>query len=436
MNSARSASVLIMLLGGIGAVVSFARAAPPRGRHSPMKVFIAGICGTFMAGIAQLAKAGGHSVRGCDAAVYPPMSEVLAAQGIAVLPGYRAAHLGDAPGTLLLGNALSRGNELVEAALTRQLAFQSGPEWLRAQVLARRAVIAVAGTHGKTSVTSMLAWMLECAGRAPGYLIGGKPGNFAHSAALGRGEHFVIEADEYDTAFFDKRAKFMHYHPRIAILNNLEFDHADIYDDLAQIKKQFHYLVRTVPGDGGIVANADDAGLAEVLAMGCWSKVTKFSLRGDDHAEWRARALRDDCARFEVLHHGARVARVAWRCIGRHNMQNALAAMAAAHLAEVPPREAAAALCSYIAGARRLQLLHQSDALCVYDDFAHHPTAIARGIDALRARHPRARIFAVLELRSHTMKMGAHGASLGAALARADCAIISGAGAGVTNVPG
>ncbi|MGR3984791.1 MAG: UDP-N-acetylmuramate:L-alanyl-gamma-D-glutamyl-meso-diaminopimelate ligase [Gammaproteobacteria bacterium] len=393
-----------------------------------MKVFIAGICGTFMAGVAQLAKAGGHAVRGCDAGVYPPMSEVLAAQGIEVLPGYRAAHLGGAPGTVLLGNALSRGNELVEAVLAQRLAFQSGPEWLRAQVLARRTVIAVAGTHGKTTATSMLAWMLECAGRAPGYLIGGKPGNFANSAALGAGEYFVIEADEYDTAFFDKRAKFIHYHPRIAVLNNLEFDHADIYDDLAQIKKQFHHLVRTVPGDGDIVVNADDANLAEVLAMGCWSKVTRFSLN-DGNAEWRARALRDDCARFEVLHHGAAVARIAWRCIGRHNMQNALAALAAANLAAVPPAEAAAALESYTAGARRLQLLYQSEALCVYDDFAHHPTAIAHGIDALRAKHPRARIFVVLELRSHTMKMGAHGASLGAALARADCAIVSGAGA-------
>ncbi|MDA8007095.1 MAG: UDP-N-acetylmuramate:L-alanyl-gamma-D-glutamyl-meso-diaminopimelate ligase [Gammaproteobacteria bacterium] len=391
-----------------------------------MKIFIAGICGTFMAGVAQLAKAGGHAVRGCDHGVYPPMNEVLAAQSIDALSGYRAEHLGDAPGTVLLGNALSRGNELVEAVLARRLEFQSGPEWLRAHVLARRAVLAVAGTHGKTSTTSMLAWMLQCAGRAPGYLIGGKPGNFETSAALGEGEHFVIEADEYDTAFFDKRAKFVHYHPRIAVLNNLEFDHADIYDDLAQIKKQFHHLVRTVPGDGGIVVNADDANLAEVLEMGCWSEVTRFSLE-DESAEWHARALGADCAEFEVLHRGAPAARVAWRCIGRHNMQNALAAIAAAQLAGVPPAEAAAALKSYIPGARRMQLLHQSAQLSVYDDFAHHPTAILHSIDAARARHPDARIFVALELRSNTMKSGAHGARVGEALARADGAVIRGA---------
>ncbi|MGI9311901.1 MAG: UDP-N-acetylmuramate:L-alanyl-gamma-D-glutamyl-meso-diaminopimelate ligase, partial [bacterium] len=337
-----------------------------------MKLFIAGICGTFMAGVAQLAKAGGHAVRGCDAGVYPPMSEVLRAQGIAIEPGYLPEHLGDDPGAVLIGNALSRGNALVERVLERGLAYQSGPEWLRAQVLARRTVIAIAGTHGKTTATSMLAWILHRAGRSPGYLIGGQPGNFAQSARLGDGECFVIEADEYDTAFFDKRAKFVHYRPRIAVLNNLEFDHADIFDHLAQIQRQFHYLVRTVPPDGCIVVNADDANLAEVLAMGCWSEVVRFSADDATDAQWHAVPLREDCAAFEVLHRGRSAARVEWQCIGAHNMRNALAAIAAAAQVGVPATAAGDALGAYAPAARRLQRLFESDAARLYDDFAHH----------------------------------------------------------------
>ncbi|MDD9810684.1 MAG: Mur ligase family protein [Gammaproteobacteria bacterium] len=440
------------------------------------KIFIAGIGGVFMAGLAQLAKARGYTVRGCDAGVYPPMSDVLAAHGIDFDTGYLPQHLGDAPGQVVIGNALSRGNALVEAVLERGLEFCSGPEWLRAHVLRKREVIAVAGTHGKTSTASMLAWILECNGDAPGFLIGGQPGNFDCSARLGGGEHFVIEADEYDTAFFDKRAKFVHYHPRIAVLNNLEFDHADIYADTTQIIRQFHHLLRLVPGRGCVVVNAGDGNLAKVIDMGCWSRLVKFSVGdgdggragdgnksgdgndgdGDDGdggdgndgdggisrhprsllsrhprsllsgGEWRASPLDADCARFDVLHHGRAVARVEWTCIGRHNMGNALAAIAAAEVAGVSPANAAQSLRDFIAVARRMQCLLQSDAVVLYDDFAHHPTAIAATLDALRAREPRRRIIAVLELRSNTMKAGVHGAKLTQALARADCAIICG----------
>ena len=398
-----------------------------------MKIFIAGICGTFMAGIAQLAKAGGHTVRGCDAGVYPPMSTLLRAENIEVAQGYLPEHLGRDPGTVLIGNALSRGNPLVEHVLNGNLAFQSGPAWLREQVLAQRTVIAVAGTHGKTTTSSILAWILECGGQSPGYLIGGKPGNFDHSARLGGGKHFVIEADEYDTAFFDKRAKFVHYRPNIAVLNNLEFDHADIFDDIGQIIRQFHHLVRIVPGNGCIVVNADDPRLAKVIEMGCWSRIVRFSV--DDSAdtaglEWRATPVNRDYSGFDVIHHGQIAARVNWRCIGKHNMQNALAALAAAELAGVRPADASEYLSSYTATERRLQLLFQSDEVSLYDDFAHHPTAIRQTIDAVRAKHPGSRVIAVVELRSNTMRMsmksgGAHGKQLVEALECADCAIVS-----------
>ena len=413
-----------------------------------MKIFIAGICGTFMAGIAQLARAGGYAVRGCDAGVYPPMSTLLRDQGIQVAEGYRPEHLGDDPGTLIIGNALSRGNPLVEHVLNEKLNFCSGPEWLREHILEQRRVIAVAGTHGKTTTSSILAWILECAGAAPGYLIGGKPGNFAQSASAGggAGQYFVIEADEYDSAFFDKRAKFVHYRPHIAVLNNLEFDHADIYDHVAQIQKQFHHLLRTVPGDGWVVVNADDPRLAEVLAMGCWSKVVRFSTAAPaapatpqeagkgGQIEWRALPVSKDGSRFDVLHHGRKVVRVEWQCIGAHNLQNALAALATAQLAGVRAAEAGEYLRDYRPAARRLELLFESGGVCLYDDFAHHPTAIRHTIAALRARHPGRRVIAAVELRSNTMRLsatgGGHGGALTDALAQADCAIVSG-GVGV-----
>ena len=429
-------------------------------RAHGMNIFIAGICGTFMAGIAQLARAGGHTVRGCDSGVYPPMSTLLRAQGIEVAEGYLPEHLGTGTGTnpdmadtIIIGNALSRGNPLVEHVLNENLAFCAGPEWLREHVLAQRTVIAIAGTHGKTTTSSILAWILECAGRSPGYLIGGKPGNFETSASLGdarkNNDYFVIEADEYDTAFFDKRAKFVHYRPHIAVLNNLEFDHADIFDDIGQIQKQFHHLVRTVPGNGCVVVNADDPRLESVLDMGCWSEVVRFSVgvdKGGDkgidkHAvEWRAVPVSADGARFDVLRHGQTVARVNWECIGEHNIQNAVAAVAAAAVAGVSPAAAGEYLSGYIPADRRLQLLFQSDAVSLYDDFAHHPTAIRHTIDAVRAKHPGSRVIAVVELRSSTMRMsagisagisekhggGGHGKGLAEALGRADCAIVSG----------
>ena len=408
-----------------------------------MKLFIAGICGTFMAGIAQLAKAGGHQVRGCDAGVYPPMSDLLEAHGIEVLSGYRPEHLEQSlgrSGMVIIGNALSRGNPLVEHVLDAHIPFCSGPEWLRAHILAKRQVIGVAGTHGKTSTASMLAWILECAGFSPGYLIGGKPGNFAQSAAIGGGKHFVIEADEYDTAFFDKRAKFVHYRPDIAVLNNLEFDHADIYDDIAQIQKQFHHLVRTVPSGGCVVVNADDARLAEVLEMGCWSKVVRFSASAEplaaesvahgDDIEWRAVPTVADGSKFDVVYRTQTAAQVEWGCIGAHNVQNALAAVAAAAQLGVSAAVAGKYLGGYVPAERRLQVLFQSAHVVLYDDFAHHPTAIRHVIAAVRAKHPKARVIAVVELRSNTMRLsergGGHGGALATAVAAADVALVCG----------
>ena len=399
-----------------------------------MKIFIAGIGGVFMAGVAQLAKAAGHEVHGCDLRVYPPMSEVLRDAQIEVKQGWSASHLDDSYDRILIGNALSRGNPLVEAALANRLPFQSAPEWLREQLLTARRVIAIAGTHGKTSASAMLAWILHACGKRPGWLIGGRHGNFAQSAHLGEGEWFVIEADEYDTAFFDKRAKFVHYRPHIAVLGNLEFDHADIYADIDALIKQFHHLVRIVPNNGRIIVNADDANLREVLQLGCWSERTAFSLAANASteaapadSEWRARALSEDAARFEVLHNGRACGTVDWQCIGKHNMQNALAAIAAAACCEVSVRDACDALGAYRAVARRLQLLHRDDSLWLYDDFAHHPTAIAETLEALRRKHPHSRLLVALELRSNTMKAGAHGARIDAALGRADDAIVVGA---------
>lgn len=406
-----------------------------------MKIFIAGICGTFMAGIAQLAKASGYVVSGCDDQVYPPMSDLLQSQNIDVLPGYLPEHLGSAPDMVLMGNVLSRGNPLVEHVLNHDVPFQSGPQWLREHVLKQRKVIAVAGTHGKTTTSSILAWILQSDQKSPGYLIGGKPGNFTHSAHLGSGEFFVIEADEYDTAFFDKRSKFVHYRPRIAILNNLEFDHADIFDDLAQIMKQFHHLIRIIPSDGHVVVNADDNNLAKVVEMSCWSNIVRFSVADDTgakpnsaDAEWCAIPTSADCSSFDVIHKGQVAAKVNWSCIGKHNMQNALAALATAELAGIPASRASECLNTYLPPERRLQLLFQSATLLLYDDFAHHPTAICQTINALRAKHPDSNVIAVVELRSNTMKMGSHGEQLMEAIALANCAIISGAKSSLPNL--
>jgi UDP-N-acetylmuramate: L-alanyl-gamma-D-glutamyl-meso-diaminopimelate ligase len=384
-----------------------------------MHIHIVGVGGTFMGGIAVLAKELGHRVTGSDLKVYPPMSTQLEAQGIALWEGYDGAHLDPAPDLVIIGNAISRGNVEVEAVLDRGLRYTSGAQWLSDYVLQGRWVLAVAGTHGKTTTTSMVTWILEYAGLAPGFIIGGVPENFGVSARLGRTPFFAVEADEYDTAFFDKRSKFVHYHPRTAILNNLEFDHADIFPDLDAIKRQFHHLVRIVPHSGLLVVNGTDANLAAVLDMGCWTPREAFGVA----TGWSARLLTPDASRFEVRFQGAAQGEVAWDLAGEHNVHNALAAIAAARHAGVPVATALTALGTFRNVKRRLEVRGEVGGITVYDDFAHHPTAIAVTIAALRGRRPR-RLIAVLEPRSNTMRMGVHRDSLAASLADADAAYL------------
>lgn len=385
-----------------------------------MHIHILGVCGTFMGGIAALAKAAGHRVTGSDRNVYPPMSTQLEALGISVAEGFGPEQLDPAPDIVLVGNVMTRGQPVVEALLDRGIPYASGPEWLSREVLKDRWVLAVAGTHGKTTTTSLLAWILDHAGLEPGFLIGGVPENFGASARLGRPPFFVIEADEYDTAFFDKRAKFVHYHPRTAVLNNLEFDHADIYPDVASIERQFHHLVRTVPGAGRIVWNAADARLRETLAMGCWTALEGFARAGAEGAKWTAGPGAGDFSRFEVLEAGRSRGIVEWSLIGAHNVDNALAALAAAHHAGVPIARAIEALATFRGIARRMQLRGEVEGIRVYDDFAHHPTAIETTVDGLRRRVGAQRIIAVLEPRSNTMRMGVHRTALAPSLAGAD----------------
>ena len=387
-----------------------------------MHVHILGICGTFMGGVAAIARAAGFTVTGSDRNVYPPMSTQLEALGIRLTEGFDAAQLEPAPDMVVVGNVMTRGQPVVEALLESQLPYASGPEWLARAVLKDRWVLAVAGTHGKTTTASLLAWILEHAGLKPGFLIGGVPVNFGLSARLGAGPYFVIEADEYDTAFFDKRAKFVHYRPRTVILNNLEYDHADIYPDVAAIQRQFHHLVRIVPGSGRIVWNVADERLAATLAMGCWTPLEGFAGAPHREALWSARAVAGttDFSSFEVLVGGQPCGTVQWGLIGAHNMENALAAIAAARHAGVPVPRALAALRDFQGIARRMQLRGEVNGVSVYDDFAHHPTAIATTIDGLRRRVGAARILAVLEPRSHTMRMGVHRHTLAPALAGAD----------------
>ncbi|MBS0395450.1 MAG: UDP-N-acetylmuramate:L-alanyl-gamma-D-glutamyl-meso-diaminopimelate ligase [Proteobacteria bacterium] len=383
-----------------------------------MRVHILGICGTFMGGIAAIAREAGHEVTGSDHNVYPPMSTQLESLGIRLTEGWDPAQLDPAPDVVIVGNALSRGNPAVEALLNRGLPYTSGPEWLARHVLAGRWVLAVAGTHGKTTTSGILAWILEHAGLSPGFLIGGVPGNFAVSARLGAAPFFVVEADEYDTAFFDKRAKFVHYRPRTVILNNLEYDHADIYPDVAAIRRMFHQLVRTVPGEGRLVANAADPELAAALALGAWTPVEGFG-RGAP-AEWQVRPLAPDWSAFEVWQGASRVGAARWDLIGAHNAENALAALLAARHAGVAPPVALEALATFRNARRRLEVRGGAGGVTVYDDFAHHPTAIAATIGALRSRVGAARILAVLEPRSATMKMGVHRDTLAGSLAGAD----------------
>ena len=385
-----------------------------------MKIHILGICGTFMGGMALLARSQGHEVSGQDAGVYPPMSTQLAEQGIALHEGYEAEAIPEDVDVVVIGNALSRGNPAVEHVLNRGLPYTSGAQWLSDNFLQGKWVLAVAGTHGKTTTASMLAWILEFAGMKPGFLIGGIPQNFGLSARAGETPFFVVEADEYDTAFFDKRSKFVHYRPRTLVLNNLEFDHADIFDDLTAIQRQFHHLVRTVPGEGLILSAESDANLGAVLQQGCWTPVEPF---GGDKG-WSACDGSADGSRFDVYFEGRKEGTVDWALLGEHNVNNALAAIGAARHSGVPAAQAIEALCEFENVKRRMELRGEVNGIRVYDDFAHHPTAIATTLAGLRNRVGTERIIAILEPRSNTMRMGVHQQTLLPSLRQADKAFI------------
>ena len=370
-----------------------------------MHIHILGICGTFMGSLALLARDLGHTVTGSDQHVYPPMSTQLEQAGIALMQGYDASHLQPHPDLVIVGNAMKRGIPAVEYVLDQGLPYTSGPEFLARHVLPGKHVLAVAGTHGKTTTTTMLAWVLDQAGKNPGFLIGGVPLGFQQSARLG-GDYFVVEADEYDSAFFDKRSKFVHYHPRTAILNNLEFDHADIFEDLKAIQKQFHHLVRTIPASGRIIAPAHELALDEVLALGCWTPVERTAIGRATPADWQAELLQADGSAFTVLHQGQPVGEVHWGMTGRHSVYNALACLAAAAHVGVAPAQGCAALSAFGGVKRRMELLGTVRGIEVYDDFAHHPTAIATTLDGARQRLGQRRLWAVIEPRSNTMRMG------------------------------
>lgn len=387
-------------------------------------IHILGICGTFMGGIAVLAKQLGYKVTGSDANVYPPMSTQLEEQGIELIEGYDPSQLDPAPDMVIVGNAMSRGNPCVEYMLNRKLAYTSGPQWLSEHLLQHRYVIAASGTHGKTTTAAMVAWILEYAGLEPGFLIGGVPQNFTESARLGGGYFFVIEADEYDTAFFDKRSKFVHYQPNTLIMNNLEYDHADIFPDLAAIQRQFHHVVRTVPGNGLILMPDNVPALDEVKAQGCWTPVQRLSLEsgemGDKDSHWQAKKLRADASEFEVYCKGELAGTVKWNLIGEHNLQNGMMAIAAAHYAGVELSQAITGLGEFKTPKRRMEVKGEVQGIRVYDDFAHHPTAITTTLAGLRAAVGDERIIAVLEPRSNTMRMGTHQQALAKSLTVAD----------------
>ncbi|HWV09144.1 MAG TPA: UDP-N-acetylmuramate:L-alanyl-gamma-D-glutamyl-meso-diaminopimelate ligase [Pseudomonas sp.] len=381
-----------------------------------MHIHILGICGTFMGSLAVLAKELGHRVTGSDANVYPPMSTQLQAQGIELMQGYDPAQLEPAPDLVVIGNALSRGNPAVEYVLNKGLPYVSGPQWLADHVLQGRWVLAVAGTHGKTTSSSMLAWVLEHANISPGFLIGGVPQNFGISARLGGTPFFVVEADEYDSAFFDKRSKFVHYRPRTAILNNLEFDHADIFPDLAAIERQFHHLVRTIPSEGLVIHPTSETALKRVVGMGCWTPVQTTGADG----QWQARLLSEDGSRFEVSFEGKAEGVVDWQLTGQHNVANALAVLAAARHVGVVPALGIEALCLFQNAKRRMEKVAEVKGVTIYDDFAHHPTAIATTLDGLRKRIGDTRLIAIVEPRSNSMKLGAHRDGLPESVQQAD----------------
>ncbi|WP_243351072.1 UDP-N-acetylmuramate:L-alanyl-gamma-D-glutamyl-meso-diaminopimelate ligase [Stenotrophomonas acidaminiphila] len=385
------------------------------------KLHILGIAGTFMGGVAALARELGHAVEGSDQAVYPPMSTQLEMLGIRLAQGYLPGNIGADCDEIVIGNALSRGNAAVEAVLDGGRRYTSGAQWLAENVLPGRDTLAVAGTHGKTTTTTILAFLLQAAGREPGFLIGGVAEDFGVSARLGGGRAFVVEADEYDTAFFDKRSKFVHYRPLVAILNNLEYDHADIFPDVAAIQRQFHHLVRTVPGRGRLIVNGEDERLAEVLAMGCWTPVERFGF--DPALEWSARLVEQDGSAFVVLHRGVEVAQVRWPLLGRHNVLNGLAALAAAQAVGVDLAAVAPALAGFQSVKRRLEVIGQARGVTIYDDFAHHPTAIHTTLEGLRAKVGPARIVVAMEPRSNSMRLGAHAAALAPSLDIADAVV-------------
>lgn len=414
------------------------------------KIHILGIAGTFMGGVAALARELGHQVEGSDQAVYPPMSTQLETLGIRLSQGYLPGNISADCDEVVVGNALSRGNPAVEAVLDAGRRYTSGAQWLAEQVLPGRDTLAVAGTHGKTTTTTILSFLLQAAGREPGFLIGGVAEDFGVSARLGRSvasaepasaraEHlspqgegedapilsdrplFVVEADEYDTAFFDKRSKFVHYRPLVAILNNLEFDHADIFPDVAAIQRQFHHLVRTVPGRGRLIVNGEDKHLAEVLAMGCWTPVERFGF--DPALEWSARLINQDGSAFVVVHRGVEVATVEWPLLGRHNVLNGLAALAAAHAVGVDPAGVAPSLAGFHSVKRRMEVIGQAQGVTIYDDFAHHPTAIHTTLEGLRAKVGAARVVVAMEPRSNSMRLGAHADALAPSLDIADVVV-------------
>lgn len=383
-----------------------------------MHVHILGICGTFMGGVALLAKSLGHRVTGSDENVYPPMSTQLAEQGIELTQGWDSSQLTPEPDIIVIGNAMRRGNPLVEYILDHNLRYTSGPQWLSENLLQDRWVIAVAGTHGKTTTSSMIAWILQHAGFDPGFLIGGIPLNFGVSAQLGSAPFFVVEADEYDTAFFDKRSKFVHYHPRTLVLNNLEYDHADIFPNLEAIKTQFHHLVRIVPNNGLIVANDDDVNLSETLKQGCWTPVQSFG----SEADWQASPTTRTA--FEVTYQGKTMGRVDWSLMGKHNQMNALCAIAAARHAGIDVNIATSALADFKSVKRRLEIRDVVNDITIYDDFAHHPTAIRLTVEGLRTNVGMARIVAVLDFRSNTMRAGIHKEAMKFTLSAADFVIV------------
>ncbi len=382
-----------------------------------MHIHILGICGTFMGGVAQIARSLGHQVTGSDQNVYPPMSDQLTALGVELMNGYEPEHLKPTPDLVIVGNTISRGNRALESVLNRQLPYVSGPEWLYQEVLKDKHVLAVSGTHGKTTTTTILSWILEYAKLNPGFLIGGVAENFGLSARYTDSDYFVIEADEYDTAFHDKRSKFIHYHPKTLIINNIEFDHADIFHDIAAIRREFHHLLRTIPQQGKIIVPQDDMEVTKVLEMGCWTPTETIL---GSNSEWSLTDADKDYRNFSVFRKNKFVGKVSWSLIGEHNANNGLAAIIAAHDIGVPIDKACNALSEFKSVKRRLECIFDAKGIKVYDDFAHHPTAIAKTLEALRQHAGNGRLIAVMEPRSNTMRMGVHAETLSNAFVDAD----------------